>query len=568
MVRRLAIIAVLILAGCGGAGNDQVASTPAPMPTSTPAVTTSLAKLVASQSFGNVAAGLTATIDATSGKTTAGTAAADQLTFSYDLPSNTYTVAVNGRSQSFAPSSQASAANGVGVYSVANGATTDRLTLEFASLSGYAAASPQYSGLGYWQHTVGSAASNAVNVDFFIFGLPSSAAQVPRTGQAAYATSVYGLVNVPGQDTRFIQGSGRMDVDFADGVFTTSASASETGIVDQSNYGTGATLSGSGTLSASANAFSGTVTYTGLAAKASGTLQGQFFGPKAQELGAAFSAAGSDGSSASGVIWGNQNGTLTPQTIALGTITGDQTFAAASVVTSVPAGGGSPTQASGAGSVEVNPGVAITVALPGLATQVLTGANQITTAPANFVGYQTGSGSSAVTVDFYKTGSANSEVALTYLTFGSWTGPAGTAANSPDATAWFAFGLPSTASAIAARSGSASYAGVAYGTAFAANGSGSAVSGKASFSVNFDLGGWTGSFTLKGAAADYGSFNATGTIAAGVAQAGGVTGTTAGSGSFAPTFYGPTGQEFGGPFHLAIPGQGTTIAGVIAAKGG
>ena len=301
--------AIMALGGCGDGGGGMVASVSAPPP---PVVSNaSLASLTASQSFSNNAASATATI-AASANVTAAASTSQPMTFSYDLASNSYTVSTQGRSQTFAPASQASAKGGIAVYAVTNGATADRLTIETASVTGYAATSPQYSGLGYWQRTVSGSGSSDVSVDFFIYGLPSAISAVPRTGSAAYATSVYGLVSPLGTEARFFQGTGRMDVDFADALLTTSATVSESGIVSQANYGTGATLTGSGTLSSSANAFTGSAVYTGLNSASHGTLAGQFYGPGAQEVGASFTTTAADGSSATGVIWGNQNSTLPP----------------------------------------------------------------------------------------------------------------------------------------------------------------------------------------------------------------------------------------------------------------
>ncbi len=545
---------VLALGGCDGSdgGVNTAGSTPSPPPP----VNTSLASLVASQSFANTAATQTATIDTTSETVTSGASTSQALTIAYDVSSNSYAITTQGRSQTFGTANQTSSANGIAVYAITNGSTTDRLTLESASIAGYSASSPQYSGLGYWQRTTTNGTTSDISVDFFIYGLNSAAAQVPRTGQATYATSVYGLVTLPGSEARFFQGTGRMDVDFLDGLFTTSATASETGIQSQSNYGSGVTITGSGTLSSSANAFSGSITYTGLNSKSSGALTGQFYGPSAQELGAAFTTTGADGSSTSGVIWGNQNDTLTPVNLTLSNIVTQQTFTGQSVQVAGPF-----TSYIG-DSVTLAPGGTTTVAL-GLGTATLTSADAATSSNANFTAYGQGSGSSAIAVDFYKQGSANTELALTYMNFGSWQNTGATG------SAWFVYGMATGPAVIAARTGSASYTGVAYGTAInTATQATAGVNGTASFAVNFDMGGYTGSFGLKNAQTNYGTFNVSGTLSAGTANPGSLTGTTAGSGTIAPTFYGPTGQEFGGPFQISIPTANTTIVGAVAAKGG
>lgn len=430
-------------------------------------------------------------------------------------------------------------------------------------MTGYNSSYPQYSGLGYWQRTFTSGTTDDISVDFFIYGLASTAAEVPTTGQAAYATSVYGLVTLPGSEARFFQGTGRADVDFLDGVFTTSATASETGIQSQSNFGSGVTISGSGTLSSGTNAFSGSITYKGLNSKSTGTLNGEFYGPAAQELGGSFATTGADGSSASGVIWGAQNSTLTPINLTLTNIVVDQVFTAHGAELAV-ATGGSASASLAAGTVELNPTGTTTVTPAGIAATALTSANATTSSNTNFNAFTVGSGASAVTVDMYRQGKANTELALTYMNFASWQGPA---SGGGTTTAWQVYGVGTDPGVIAARTGSATYTGVAYGTAW--NGSSQAsVNGTASLSVNFDMGGYSGNFGLKSAATNYGTFNVSGTITAGTANTGSLTGTMAGSGTIAPAFFGPTGQEFGGPFQISIPASSTTIVGAVAAKGG
>jgi hypothetical protein len=561
------VSALLALGGCSGGGGGGMATvTPTPPPP--PPTNTSLASLVASQNFANNAATQTATIDTTTENVTAGASTSQALTVAYDVTANSYTITTQGRSQTFAPANMTSAANGIAIFAITNGSTADRLTLESASVTGYSSSYPQYSGLGYWQRTTtGTGSSSDVSVDFFTYGLNSTASQVPRTGQSAFGTSVYGLVTLPGSEARFFQGTGRMDVDFLDGLFNTVATAGETGIQSQTNYGSGTVITGSGTLSSSANALSGTITYGGLNSKSTGTVNGQFYGPAAQELGAAFTTSGNDGSSTSGVIWGNQNSTLAPVNLTIANIVADQSFVSSEAqVPEVPNGAGM-TLFIETGEVDVTAAGAITVSPHGLPSVTVTSADKVAGSNANFTAYSQAYGNGAIAVDLYKPGSANTELALTYLTFGSWQGPRSSGSSST-ATSWFVYGMGTAPSVIEARSGSANYTGVAYGTAYnTATASSANVNGTASFTVNFDLGGYSGSFGLKNATTNYGTFNATGTMATGT-PFGSLTGTTAGSGIIMPAFYGPAAQEFGGPFQITIPGSTTTIVGAVAAKGG
>jgi hypothetical protein len=93
-----AIGAIMMLSGCGDGGGGSVASVSTP---AAPTSNTTLASLVASQSFANNAASETDTI-AASANVTAASSTSHPLTFSYDLASNSYTVSTQGRSQTFA----------------------------------------------------------------------------------------------------------------------------------------------------------------------------------------------------------------------------------------------------------------------------------------------------------------------------------------------------------------------------------------------------------------------------------------------------------------------------------
>jgi hypothetical protein len=158
---------------------------------------------------------------------------------------------------------------------------------------------------------------------------------------------------------------------------------------------------------------------------------------------------------------------------------------------------------------------------------------------------------------------------LTYASFGAWQGPQNTTYGNGTVVQYFVYGLDTISNVLAARTGSANYTGVAYATAYnAATNTSAGVNGTARFAVNFDLGGYSGSFGLKNTSTDYGSFNVGGAISNGAAAQGSITGVTAGSGQFNPAFYGPTGQEFGGPFQISIPATNTTIVGAAVSKTG
>lgn len=562
--------ASLALSGCGGDGGGGVNTV-----STTPVTNTSLANLKVNQSFANNAATQTATFDLTAQTTTTGSSASQPLAISYDTGSNSYTITTQGRSQTFAPAASIGQANGIAQYKITAGATTDYLTLEAASVTGFGTNGPQYSGLAYWQRNLVNGTTEQSTLDIFTYGIGTAASGVPRTGQATYGTTVFGLVTIPGLEPRIFQGSGAFSVDFVDGVFATSATTTETGLISGSSIsGGGVGITGSGTLTSGTAGFSGRVGYGGLNSSSSGVLNGQFYGPAAQELGATFNTTGADGSAAVGAVWGLQGTAASPFNLTLNQLVTDQVFYAQGVqlLTSAPIGG--PYSASTSSGInDVSLGVNGSATISGV-TDVFNGGffkstDKVASSDANFSVYKATSGGMTETFSQYKTGNNNSELPLTYATFGTLTQTTPGVANSIGELQYFVYGLNTLGIAIAARTGSASYAGVAYATAFnAATGTTATVKGPSSFTANFGAATYSGNFTLGNSGVSYGTFNVAGAITNGMAIQGTVSGDNAASGQFNPTFFGPTGQEFGGPFQIAIPSAKTTIAGAAIAKGG
>lgn len=548
------------LSGCGG-GSGGVSSA------STTPVNTSLANLVASQSFANVASTGLQTASNTNHNVVTNGATSMPLVISYDLASNTYTITTQQRTQSFGPASLTSAANGTAVYTIAGGSTSDTLTLSAASVAGANASAQQYSGLGIWERVAAQPLGvTGYSFDFFVYGLETAASAVPRTGQGAYAVTVVGLTTRPAYEARQFTGTGRFDIDFVNNLFSTSAYVTETGVISQTNYGSGGLISATGTVSSSANSLTGTLKYDGLNSHSTGPITGSLFGPAGQELGATFAATGNDGSATAGAFWGIQSAQLTPVNLSLLNIAADQTFISqgAQMLVSQISDTATTTINNGVVTVYAKGGTTITpYALP---VVTVTGNNLTTSSNANFQVYNGTNANSPITVQLYKQGKANTELALSYMNFGSWQG---TAASSVTGTSWFVYGFATDQTVLAAKTGTASYTGIAYGSTYngTANTSGS-VSGTSSFAVDFGAGKYTGNFGLKNSATDYGTFNVAGTITSGVVNQGSVTGVTAGSGTIAPNFYGATAREFGGPFSITLPAANTTIVGVAAGKTG
>lgn len=572
------ILGMSALAGCGGDGGgvNSVSSTPA-------ASNTSLAALRASQNFTNNAATGTAAFDLASSKTLTGSTAVAPLTIAYDAASNSYTLSIQNRSQTFTPANLSSSASGQSLYTKSDGTNSDRLTLISASATGASTTGPQYVGMGFWQRSTSSGGTQNTTLDIFTYGLDTPANAVPRTGQAAYSTSVFGLATTPGYEPVAFQGTGRFDVNFLTGVFSTSASTTETGLVSNNGIsGGGIGITGSGHLSSNDGTFSGTVGYGGQNAKGQGALTGRFYGPTGTELGATFSASGTDGSAASGAIVGLQNPSLAASNLGLTSLVADQLYyvQGEELFLTKPATGNTTAFALPYASQAQQPlAGGFSVGTPAaFGSQIFAASDQVAASQPNFTSYQKTLSGQSATLDLYKPGAANTELALTYLSFGRWNASAPQNDGSIyNITYYFTYGFRTDASAIAARTGTASYNGVAYGAAFnAATGAAYDVTGTSNFNVDFSHGTYSGGLALKGSgsagATNFGTFGFASTLSSGAAVAANLTQGGSNVGTMNPGFFGPAGEEIGGPFQISMPnaqaGKPTTIAGVAVAKGG
>ena len=219
-------------------------------------------------------------------------------TISYEAANKSYTLTVDGRSQVFSPSDidagQSSA--GANVYVKQNGDVTDSLTLTRPGTSGHLAY--RYVGSAFWQRTTQGSVAISGTVDALVYGVETPNASLPRTGHAYYDVDLLGAFTQP-SSIGAVSGQGNLMADFATG-----------GIVTNISFGGGnGAFSGIGKLSSSSNQFSGNFNAIVLGGGYNGTFNGMFFGPAAQEVGAAFSSDASTGSVFVGTIMGRQGAT-------------------------------------------------------------------------------------------------------------------------------------------------------------------------------------------------------------------------------------------------------------------
>lgn len=167
-------------------------------------------------------------------------------------------------------------------------------------------------------------------VDAYAYGLDTPGSAVPRTGSANYAITLNGGVAQPGLPLRNITGSGLLIANFSGNSLTTQGSYTLTNPKSDSytnfrNPLDRGSWTGSATIAAASNGFSGTATFDNdTAADFSASLAGKFFGPAAQEVGGSFSGTGSDGSRLAAAFTGTQDSALAGALNGLASLTGVQ----------------------------------------------------------------------------------------------------------------------------------------------------------------------------------------------------------------------------------------------------
>lgn len=585
--RTFPLAAVVALSACGGGGgvNGTPTPVPAPAPTPTPTPTptnTTMTDLTVSQSFTNDAASNRLTFDLTTKTTITGSNTPGALTIGYNAGSNSYSIAIGGRTQTFAPSDIIADAPYETRYQT-EGANRDYLTLVKIPYTGTTAT--QYVGMGYLQRNLVSNGRQDTEFSTFTYGLDTPSGAVPRTGTAAFSIDVFGLASTPGYEPRTFQGRGTFSTDFAAGIFSAHSYLTETGLLTGSAItGGGIELTSAGHLSASNGTFSGNMLYGGVNGAVAGSLSGRFYGPTGQELGASFAGDNGDGASVTGSFTGQRDPSALVANLTLTNLTSAQLFYvpfALLTTTSFDGQGGFNTSTySTIGQLNRQNTETFTYA-PGISNLPggqFTINDKVAGSDPNFVAYHKTFNGQEVTLELYKPGSANTELALTYASLGRWSTSEGRAVVTERSQVYLAYGLETPARLLSAKTGTGRYAGIVYGAG--ANRLTSAtydVTGTSRFDVDFSNQSYSGALALAGTGTngtpslDFGSYDFAGQLAAySAATTVRLANNGANAGEMTTRFYGPDGEEIAGTFTLIAPagsaGAGTTIAGATAAK--
>lgn len=570
-MRNLFAVAVggLLLAACsgGGGGGGGVGTIPTPAPTPAPTTNTTIRDLKVSQTFTGDSSSAAFTIDRVTQTGITGSARASSLSVSYDAATNSYTISGDGRNTAFGPADVTSSDPYDTIYTKTGSDGRSYLTLVKQPYS--QGATTQYVGLGFYQHNRLTDQQQETDFATFTYGLPTAAAAVPKTGTAAFGIDAFGAVTKAGQEPRAFQGHGTFSVDFAAGIFAAQTYLTESSLVsDDGVVGGGIELTAGGSL-ASNGSFSGNALYEGWFGAVGGVLNGRFYGPAAEELGASFAGTGADGMAVAGSFTGQRDSSLKPDNLTLtnmtqaqlfytrygGNLVGQLNWLNAETFTASP-----PTSDLYGGTFTINDKIAGT--------------------DPNFTTYRktfTGTfGSQDVTLELFKPGSTNTRLALTYASFGHWatTVPWGT--GTTPVHQYFAYGLETPGRLLSGRTGTGRYEGVVYGNGISSNGTTRyAVTGSSRFDVDFGAQSLSGALSMNGtsggATVDFGSFDFSGSLVSYSGESGfTLVRNGQNAGSLTTRFYGPDGQEIAGPFYVNVPpevtGSGIGISGVTAAK--
>ncbi|MGI9375060.1 hypothetical protein D6851_04230 [Altericroceibacterium spongiae] len=301
-----AIALGLAVAACGG-DNDRPGSippppnpapSPSPSPTPTPGTGSNpdLIDLEESETFAVSGSQIVAGQDVIITPKPFGT-----MTLAYDAEADSYTITDGDRSVTFADSTRSDELEAAGytLYDIDRG-PDDFDTLILLNPGSDEVVDLTYTSYGIWQQ--GSNAGAEFN--FFVGGVETATADMPRTGSASYTGAADGLAVVDGTTYQLLGSTGTLTADFGTGAVETSLTLRGNANPDEANFmvpGTTdlGTLTGSGTIGADSNRYSGTLSGAGM----SGDLDGAFFGPSATETGYSFQVQGG-GDQAAGVFVG------------------------------------------------------------------------------------------------------------------------------------------------------------------------------------------------------------------------------------------------------------------------
>ena len=578
-----ALALAIPLAACGDGGGVASTNPPDTPPSPPPKPTNAdLVGSLISESFVNDAKTQTAYMPITSAQPN--TVTSNPLTIEYKASTQTYTVSTQGRTQDFGPADKDATLSNADatVYKRTSGALTETLSLSKNSTNPGTPDAPRfrYVGSGLWERTQTDAPKTTTTMDYFTYGVPTPASAMPTTGTATFGVRLDGEAGY----SRYIlvlKGGGRFTVDFASGKLTGS------GTMD--GYANGARTLYQLKWSSKANIASGATTFSGSfkTGDRQGGIDGRFYGPHHEEIGAVWNSKLLDNEVASGTILGRDTATM-PSNNGLANLVINEDLGGLAMASNYYrqgpgntwAGGNLSGQAFDISYSETKKALVVSARLSGLTgisatlTPALRDAAQSDATYDVYAASDVTNSTRTGAFRISKPGPGNPLVALTYTGFGTFESVMKKEDSTPPYTDFaFGFGQSTPASAMP-RTGSANYSGVILGySGVPSDGTTRpyAISGDARMAYDFGASTLTGTLDPVATDRDTGTSYALGAYA--------FTGQgNAGKSTFAATFDKAINLPIGGNTNGAINGQFTGPhaeefyaawhAGMIDPKGG
>lgn len=157
-----------------------------------------------------------------------------------------------------------------------------------------------YVDYGQWRRTSTANGTTSVNDTYVVFGSKTPPANIPRTGSATYSTVLDGTF-VDKTGAYAVAGDGSLTANFAGGTIIYDATATGTKEVGSGSINFG-TMTGTGSISFRSGMFNGKGVTDAEGYKLD--VQGNFYGPGAEEVGGLFRLTG-HGGQGQGAIVGN-----------------------------------------------------------------------------------------------------------------------------------------------------------------------------------------------------------------------------------------------------------------------
>ena len=269
------------------------------------AANTTLTNLTESQAFPAMQSTIKYTKVSTTKATGTGNYARATSTVRYDKATNSYIIRDTGSltlTRTFDLDNKDPLLSTTAFSVIKNGANeTLRIYNPGATTQGVALT---YTGFGQWRRTGTPqfGTGTAVNDTYFVYGLKTPSADVPRSGSATYTTALDGTY-ANGTGVYAVTGTGSLTANFGAGTGTISYSANLAGAREGDSAalaGLGALTGGTGTIAYRSSGFSSTSAATG-GGFALG-VNGNFYGPAAAEIGGLFRLTGNGGNGQGAIV--------------------------------------------------------------------------------------------------------------------------------------------------------------------------------------------------------------------------------------------------------------------------